>query len=166
MQSRAFSMIEILVSLMVISFAFLPIYNLFRFSRHGVWSNEKEIIATNYASDMINFLRERKAKELETAMGTAKEKTLANDSEIAAFFGAFNPPIEPPPAEPTGYYTRTLSLKCYDGKDPTLIGRIMDWILKRQSVLNYLVEVRVAYSKKQLGAKEGDEVVLYSIVMD
>lgn len=162
-----FSLLEILLSMTIISFAFLPIYNLFRFSHQGTRSNEREIFATNYASDLVNFLRDQKASVLDRPGLASRRIELNGDDAIRGFFQGFDPPRNPPPAVSEGF-VRSLVLEKFDGRDDSLvfIGPLRDFWLKKQSVPNYLAEVKVEYSKRQAGSKEGDEVVIYSLIMD
>lgn len=162
-----FSLLEILLSMTIISFAFLPIYNLFRFSHQGTRSNEREIFATNYASDLVNLLRDQKASVLDRHPGLASRRIELNgDDAIRGFFQGFDPPRNPPPAVSEGF-VRSLVLERFDGRDDSpVVGLFRDFWLKKQSVPNYLAEVKVEYSKRQAGSKEGDEVVIYSLIMD
>jgi len=66
-------MIEVLVALVFVSFSFLPIYNLFRFGQLGTVSNEKEVEATNYASDLTNFMRGPQSGELDLLFKGSKD---------------------------------------------------------------------------------------------
>jgi len=171
---RAFSMLEILVALVFMSFAFLPIYNLFRFGTRGTASNAREVEATNYASDLINFMRDRKATELATVFKDkeGKSKTLNNDSEIMDILRNIcktqgNDPIVPP-IEDKGY-TRSMVVTKYNASNDKgfggIVGWVSDFINRRRAVNNYLVSVRVAFSKPG-STNPDDEVVLYTIVMD
>ena len=157
-------MIEILVALMFVSFAFLPIYNLFRFGHHGTVSNEREIEATNYASDIINFLRTQKTQAINNNIKEAATAEFAlSDKDL---FTRFQFPPESF-AMSTGF-SRTIILKKFEGRDKTgslLINLVKDWWLKRISVPNYLVHVHVKFPKG-LAAGLEDEVFLSSIIMD
>ena len=82
---NGFSMLEIVVALVFVACAFLPIYNLFRTGSIGTASNINENIATNYASDMINFLRDLRYYQIEKA-DDSKKLTFSNDEETQAFF--------------------------------------------------------------------------------
>lgn len=165
-----FSMLEILVALVFVSFAFLPIYNMFRFGTRGVVSNAREIEETNYASDLINFMRDRKASELDPIVsGTiGKLKTFNNDKEIMEFLNKMsNPPGSKPAIPPieSKEYTRSMSITRYKATSTKLIGKILDGLKKRGEVANYLVSVRVAHVRAG-SVNADDEVVLYTIVLD
>lgn len=167
-------MLEILVALVFVSFAFLPIYNMFRFGTRGTVSNAREVEATNYASDLINFMRDRKASELKEVFknDAGKLKTLNNDAEIIEILNKMckTPGSEPiiPPIEEKGY-TRSMSVTKYTGANKKGIfgwsGAISDFLNRRGEVLNFLVSVRVAYARPG-STNPDDEVVLYTIVMD
>ncbi|RCK79154.1 MAG: hypothetical protein OZSIB_0268 [Candidatus Ozemobacter sibiricus] len=165
-----FSMIEILVALVFVSFSFLPIYNLFRFGHRGAVSNEKEIEATNYASDLINFMRDRKASELDTLFKSVKDPPeMKNDDEIADMIRRLN--LAPLPKVGEGY-VRSMKIKRFEGKNNKgpagIVGWLSDFINRRRAVNNYLVRVRVAYPLVGAGksSNQEDDVVLYTIVMD
>ncbi|HOY65469.1 MAG TPA: hypothetical protein PLP29_01195 [Candidatus Ozemobacteraceae bacterium] len=167
---RAFSLLEILVALVFMSFAFLPIYNLFRFGTRGTTSNAREIEATNYASDLINFLRDRRASDLAKVFkdDVGKLKTMNNDAEIMDQLrkmgsGGAGAAIVPP-IEEKGY-TRSMTVTKYKASSKSLGGMISDFINRRSNVMNYLVSVRVAYAKPGTTTPD-EEVVLYTIVMD
>ncbi len=162
---RGFSMVEILVALMFISFAFLPIYNLFRFGHHGTVSNEREIEATNYASDIINFLRTQKTQIIDQKIPEAATKEFSlTDKEFFTRFQLLADGFAMAPG-----YTRKLMLKKFNGSDKTgpmgVIGQVSDWWFNRVSVPNYLVHVHVKFPKGLASGHE-DEVFLSSIIMD
>jgi len=165
-----FSCLGILVALVFVSFAFLPIYNIFRFGTRGVVSNAREIEETNYASDLINFMRDRKASELDAIVTepAGKLKTLNNDKEIMDFLNKMSKPPGSKPAIPpieNKEYTRSMSITKYKATSTKLLGKIKDYFSKRAEVPNYLVSVRVAHVRAG-SVNADDEVVLYTIVMD
>ena len=158
-------MVEILVALMFVSFAFLPIYNLFRFGHHGTVSNEREIEATNYASDIINFLRTQKTQIIDQKIPEAATAEYALTDKD--FFNRFQLMAEGFSMS-TGF-TRKIILKKYRGSDKTgpggFIGARKDWRFNRVSVPNYLVHVHVKFPKG-LASNLEDDVFLSSIIMD
>jgi hypothetical protein len=159
-------MIEILVSIVFISFAFLPIYNLFRFGQQGTYSNEREIEATNYASDLVNFLRDRQITEMDQVFGSVTgEILLNNDGEIEAAFAKAN--LKTPPAVSQGY-NRKLMVRRFDGKNQSgflgIGGWLSDWKIKKRKVENFLVKVEVTYDRADI--KNAERVTLFSIVME
>lgn len=167
-------MLEILVALVFVSFAFLPIYNMFRFGTRGTTSNTREAEATNYASDLINFMRDRKATELKNVFKkkAGKPETLDKDDDIIAALNKMcNPPGSlpvVPPIEEKGY-VRSMTVTQYTAENKKGIFGVAGWFSdswkRRGQVMNYLISVRVAYAKP--GSSDfDDEVVLYTIVMD
>lgn len=165
-RKRAFSIIEILLALIFVSFAFVPIYNLFRFGHVGTTSNINEVTATGYASDLVNFVRDLPFARVQQAMGNNSSIILENDAEIIRFFN--NVGLRPPP-EPSEQFTRLLFLEHFDGRDTSGIfgipGFLRDLINDRRAVENYLIKVKVRYQRVP-GASSEEEVILYSIVME
>jgi len=163
-RSAAFSMVEILLALVFVSFAFLPIYNLFRFGQRGTWNNEKEIESTNYASDLINFMRDRNASELDKVFKkSTKTLLLPDDNVIESEIQKIDKNLVPPP-KVGQEYTRSMEVTWYNG-NTGLISAIIGWLTKKRSVPNYLIKVTVKYNVK--GQMMGDdEVSLFTIVMD
>ncbi|MDN5279560.1 MAG: hypothetical protein PWR01_3525 [Clostridiales bacterium] len=163
---NAFSLIEVLITMVFLSLAFLPLYNLFQFGQKGTTNNLQEVAATNYASDMINFVRDIKFYDFEKAAGSVENFRLANDDQIAAFFKRINN-LKPPPAceKP---FSRSMEVRKFKGRDSRgpvgVIGWISDLINKRRAVPNYLVTVKVEFPRQ--GGGEKDKVQLYTIVMD
>lgn len=160
--NKAFSLIEILITMVFVSLAFLPLFNLFQFGQKGTKNNLHEVAATNYASDMINFVREISFSEFSRAAGSVENFRLANDGQIVAFFRRIG--LKPPPAceEP---FSRSMDVRKFKGKDDRIFGWLSDWLKKRQQVHNYLVSVKVEFPRPA-GNEEKDKVTLYTIVMD
>jgi hypothetical protein len=162
----AFSIIEILITMVFLSLAFLPLYNLFQFGQKGTKNNLQEVAATNYASDLVNYIRELKFNQFEEAAGSIENFRLSNDSQIAAFFRRFDdvPPPPPPCEEP---YTRIVEVRKFKGKDSRgplgIVGWVSDLINKRRAVPNFLITVRVEFPRPK---DKTDQVSLYTIVMD
>ena len=165
-QRHAFSMIEVLIALIVVSIAFLPIYNLFRFGSMGTSNNIHEVTASNYAADLVNFVRDVKAQQIaEIAGSTATKIKLDSDAQIATFFLRLGLTAPPPVNEP---FSRRLELQKFDGRDTSGIagawGWLKDLILNRRRVPNYLICVKVAYPR--MNSSEKDDVTLFSMAMD
>ena len=159
-----FSMIELLVALMFVSFAFLPIYNPFRFGQRGTWSHEKEIVATNHAADLINFFREINIADLDKCFPGAKGKPASFDDSQLQDHLKKNLNLSLPPSELNDPdYSRKTTLIRYNGVGSKVLGIPGDWTYERSAVPNYLVTVEVDYKKKGMGE---DKVTLHTIVMD
>lgn len=158
-------MIEVLVTLMFVSFAFLPIYNLFRFGQRGTWSNEKEIVNTNFAGDLINYMREISVADLDKCFPSAKsEIKLADETQIKAALKRIN--MTPPDCPlPQVGVIRSMTLQRFEGLPGTLLGKLFDLFTQRVAVPNFLVTVTVNYHKPGMSMGE-DEVTLSTIVMD
>lgn len=159
----AFSLIEILITMVFLSLAFLPLFNLFQFGQKGTTNNLHEVAATNYASDLVNFLREISYTEFAKAAGSAENFKLVNDSQIAAFVKRINN-LKPPP-EVEDPFVRSMEVRKFVGKDNRTFGWAIDWFKKRQRVPNYLISVKVEFPR-MAGSSEKDRVTLYTIVMD
>lgn len=159
-------MVEILVALVFVSFSFLPIYNLFRFGQKGTVSNEKEIKATNYASDLINLIRDRKAKELDKAFGSPDVKEFKTEEEIADALKKIDANLAIP--VPEEGYERSMTLQRFKGKAKISLN-IIPWLKELfnsyPAVPNYLVTVKINFAKKGQPTPD-DEVCLMTIVMD
>lgn len=155
---NGFSMLEIVVALVFVACAFLPIYNLFRTGSIGTASNINENIATNYASDMVNFLRDLRYYQIEKA-DDSKKLTFSNDEETQAFFKKIKLNAPPTCEAP---YVRSVELEKFDRK--SLWEWIVDLWAKRTLVPSYLVTVKVSYPKST--GKGVDDVTLFSLIMD
>lgn len=156
---RGFSMIEILLALMFVSFSFLPIYNLFRFGQAGAKSNVKEVVATNYASDLVNFLRNMTHEDVKALVSSGDEVTFDDDSAIQGKFPNWNLKTE-------DGFKRSLVLRKFKGNKEGLAGLSGWWdnfINNRRSVPCYLAEVTVTFRKPAGG---DDEILLCTIIMD
>ena len=165
MQRKAFSMLEILISLIVVAVAFLPIYNLFRFGSQGAVNNIYEVTASNYAADLINFVRDIRSHQIKTVAGNSNKITLSSDEQIATFFSRIGLTAPPPVKTP---FSRRLELEKFSGRDVTgpagIIGWLSDLINKRRSVPNYLICVKVEFPR--MNSSEKDDVTLFSMAMD
>ena len=162
-EKKGFSLVEIMLTLVFISFAFLPIYNLFRFGSAGTVNNIYEVTATNYASDMVNFVRELKVYQVEKLIG--KSLLLKNDEDISKTFkriGIVAPVSTKVP------FVRSLEFKKFKGRNKKgllgISGFLSDLINQRRSVANYLAKVKVEFPRNT--GKGKDDVVLYTILMD
>lgn len=158
-------MLEILISLIVVAVAFLPIYNLFRFGSQGAVNNIYEVTASNYAADLVNFVRDIRSHQIMTVAGNSNKITLSSDEQIATFFSRIGLKAPPPVNEP---FSRRLELEKFSGRDVTgpagIIGWLNDLINKRRSVPNYLICVRVEFPR--MNSSEKDDVTLFSMAMD
>lgn len=165
MRRNAFSMLEILIALIVVAVAFLPIYNLFRFGSQGAVNNIYEVTASNYAADLVNFIRDIKAYQISEVAGNSNKITLASDEQIAAFFAKLDITAPPPVQAP---FKRRLELEKFSGRDVTgpagIIGWLSDLINKRKAVPNFLICVKVSYPK--MSGNMMDDVTLFSMAMD
>lgn len=161
-KNKAFSLVEILITMVFLSLAFLPLFNLFQFGTKGTTNNLNEVAATNYASDMINFVREISFTEFSKAAGSVENFRLADDGQIRAFFNRIG--LKPPP-DCQKPFSRSIEVRKFKGKDGRLFGWLSDWLKNRQAVPNYLVSVKVEFPRPA-GPGEKDKVSLYTIVMD
>ena len=168
-----FSMVEILVTFMFVSFAFLPIYNLFRFGLRGTVSNEREIESTNYASDLINFLRSQKIADLDAKFPEAKSTSFTTLDDKVVFTRL---QVDEQGFPMNKGFRRTLLIRRFKGADTgssnpnsgfwtALGGKIRDYYDDRVSVPNYLIHVRVKH-EAQGKTEPDDEIFLSAIVMD
>lgn len=158
-------MLEILIALVITAVAFLPIYNLFRFGSQGAVNNIHEVTASNYAADLINFVRDIRAHQIETVAGSSNKITLSSDEQIATFFSKIGLTAPPPVEKP---FMRRLELEKFKGRDVTgpggIVGWLKDLINRRRSVSNYLICVKVAFPR--MNTSENDDVTLFSMAMD
>ena len=104
-------MIEILIALVILSFGFLPIYNLFRQGSATTVNNIQENIATNYASDLINFCKDLKYYQINSATDDKKFE-LKNDTEIQNFFSSKLDLTAPPSVQEP--FNRSVIIEKYD----------------------------------------------------
>ena len=162
---HAFSLVEVMIALIFLSFAFLPVYNLFRFGSQGTVNNVYEVTGTNYASDLINFVRDLRFYQIDQAGGSSDKITLKNDDEIKAFFDKAGLKAPPAVIEP---FARSLELSRFKGGDTRgilgVIGWLSDLIHKRRSVPTYLVNVKVTFPRTTGGGH--DDVALFSMVVE
>lgn len=159
-KETAFSMIEILLAVIFISFAFLPIYNLLRFGEIGTTSNINEVTATCYASDLINFVREIPFPLIKQVASNCPV-SFKGDAQIQSAFSKIS--IEPPPATDP-YFERSITFEEYQGKSSTLLGKFDDWFHKRVAVPNFIVRVKVEYPRIPNGPL--DNVILFSVLLE
>ena len=158
-------MIEVLISLVIVAVAVLPIYNLFMFGSQGTANNIHEVTASNYAADLINFVRDIKSHQIAAVAGSSNKITLSSDEQIATFFSRIGLTAPPPVNLP---FSRRLELEKFNGRDVTgpagILGWLSDLINKRRSVPNYLICVRVEFPR--MNTSERDSVTLLSMAMD
>lgn len=152
-------MIEILVALVILSFGFLPIYNLFRQGSATTVNNIQENIATNYASDLINFCKDLKYYQINSA-SSEKKFELRNDEEIKDFFLSKLNLNAPPGVEAP--FNRSIIIEKFDTRG--IVEFIKDIIANRKKVPSYMVTVKVTFPK--MSGKGEDDVTIYSIIMD
>ncbi len=161
----AFSLVEVMIALIFLSFAFLPIYNLFRFGSQGTVNNVYEVTGTNYASDLINFVRDLRFYQIEQAGGKSDKITLKNDSEIKAFFEKIDLAAPPAAVEP---FARSMEMSRFKGRATIQSSGLLPWlsdlINKRRSTPNYLVSVKVTFPRTTGGGS--DDVTLFSLVVE
>ncbi len=160
---RAFSLIEVLVTMVFLSLAFLPLYNLFSFGQKGTTNNLQEVAATNYASDLVNLLRDLSFFEFAKAAGSVENFKLTGDGQISSFLKRINN-IKPLPACEVPF-SRSMEVRKFKGRDGRLFGWISDWLKNRQAVPNYLITVKVEFPRMG-NTSEKDRVTLYTMVMD
>lgn len=152
-------MIEILIALVILSFGFLPIYNLFRQGSATTVNNIQENIATNYASDLINFCKDLKYYQINSATDDKKFE-LKNDTEIQNFFSSKLDLTAPPSVQEP--FNRSVIIEKYDTRG--IVELIKDIIANRKKVPSYMVTVKVTFPK--MSGKGEDDVTIYSIIMD
>ncbi|MDD2624990.1 MAG: prepilin-type N-terminal cleavage/methylation domain-containing protein [Candidatus Riflebacteria bacterium] len=157
---RAFTMIEVVVAVMLIAMAFVPMLNLFKFGSQGTVNNVNEVTATNYASDLVNFVREIQHYKLEEVIKDKIE--LSGDTKIKDFFTQ-QLKLNPPPLveEP---FERSIEIKRYDGAPKNWLGAIIAVIKKRQVVNSFLFSVTVTFPRPSKSGK--DKVKLFSMVVE
>lgn len=170
-RQQGFSLIEVLIALIFMSLAFLPIYNLFRFGSQGTVNNVYEVTANNYASDLVNFIRDLKVYQIDAAaevQGKNPEKDeikLKNDDEINVFFKTIGLNSPPSTLHP---FVRSVEMKRYKGNDVAgiagTVGWLRDLLNDRRSVDNYLIRVCVQFPRSSGGGF--DDVTLFSMVLD
>lgn len=173
MKSRfGFTMIEILIALVILSFGFLPIYNLFRQGSATTVNNIQENIATNYASDMINFCKDLKFTKINDA-DNRTDIPLEDDVKIHDFFSQEKIKVEPPTAVEKPFArsmhlhkvdTRTFWSGLITGGIAAIKERREDRKKNRKAVPAYIVTVTVTFPR--MSGKGEDEVTLYSLIMD
>ncbi|NLM17326.1 MAG: hypothetical protein GX221_06385 [Candidatus Riflebacteria bacterium] len=90
--SRAFSMLEIVVTLVILTLTFLPLYRLFSYGTQGTVSTVNETAATSYASDLLELVKELTFQDLKVCLdenpGTTEGdfRVYSGDDAIKAFF--------------------------------------------------------------------------------
>ena len=138
---RGFTIIELLMALLFMSFAFLPIFNLFRFGQEGAQSSKMEVEGTNYASDILNAFRTLSVAEIRTRLKPTDNVPYTDDAicnQLSTLFGINLPRVKSP-------FRRTVTLVQFAGQAGTFIGAIVEWIKQLQKVPCYLVIVDIDY---------------------
>ena len=154
---RGFSLLEILLALVFVSFSFLPIYNLFRFGQVGAKSNVKEVEATNYASDLVNFLRNMTYSDISEKVGSGDEFAYDDDAAVKKTFSTWD-------LETGEGFTRSLVLRRFPGVRSGFFNKLLDsFVHRRRAVPNFLAEVKVTFRKPAGG---DDEILICTIIMD
>lgn len=193
MKSRfGFSMIEIVVGLIILAVGFLPIYNLFRQGSATTVNNVQETIATNYASDIINFCKELKYSELKkiNITGTEEFKDADFQDKIHSIPGRQNLVIPPIEEEYQKRFKRTITLieDPIPEKNKSFLEKIKDaakLIFKgevdhafhqeayerKSYVPTYTVKVDVTFPRNLAkddieDDKQKEHITLYSMIMD
>jgi hypothetical protein len=161
----AFSMIEILIALMFISLAFLPMFHLFRFGQRGTWSNEKEILATNHAADLLNFVRELSVAQIDSCVPKADQGVTLTDTIFQDILKDRLNLTLPPSDARIGFALRTLTLIRFPGSSQGASGQPGSWFYDRSCVPNFLVSVEVDYHHQGF-SMGSDRVVLRTIITD
>lgn len=173
-----FSMIEIIIALIIIAIGFLPIYNLFRQGTKTTVSNVQETVATNYASDLINFCKDLRYFQIKPIVDDEKTFTEGDgENQIKEFIEQINPDLADNWKSVPEPYTRTLKIKRYDSRgwsefwsDFTHEG----WseLFEKKSLIPCCsIKVTVSFPRMMSKKKENDksnieEVTLHSILMD
>lgn len=159
-------MVEIAIALFLVAVAFLPIYSLFSYGRQGTENNVFEVTASNYASDMINFIRDLKPEQIRKAPSFSgqTEITLNDDADAEAFFKTIS---LVPPSKVLEPYSRKVSIsdKWHKNWLEKIWDKILDLFERRQQIDSMLARVEVTFPKPDR-SKGLDKVVLYSIIMD
>lgn len=170
---KAFTMAEIAVALFVIGCAFIPMFNLYNFSSRGTSNNINEIVATNYASDLINCVRDipyRTLKKIveESVKGGEKKEKEYKENELDDFFSNTNsdtPQINDEGKKSANVpYERHLKITHFHGEPEGLLATLFSKIKKQQTIPSYLITVSVDFPS--LSKKGKEKVVLYSVVVE
>jgi len=168
---RGFSLIEILITLVFVSFAFLPIYNLFRFGTRGTATTEREVLCTNHASDLANLFRELSVTQVEQCFPSltsgGQETSLPDDSQILnAVKAAFPTPPDFLTTLPPNF-ERSMHIKRLDGGRPGIFGGFADAWQHRSKVPTFIITVTVKSKGSTQKTNIGDDsVTLVTLVMD
>lgn len=166
---RAFTLVETTIGLFVIAIAFIPIYNLFQFSSKGTTNNINEIIATNYASDLLNCVREIPYEKLREKNISDEEYDESRIEKFCSDAGIIPPKISEEDSKQdsrTGepLYSRTLKITYYDGKPHGFLENLLNIFKKQQCLPSYLVKVTVKYPSAS--NKQNEPVTLYSLILE
>ena len=171
MKSRfGFTVVEIVIALVIIAIGFLPIYNLFRQGSVGTVNTINETIATNYASDLVNFCKDLNQTQIYDK-DNRKEIEFENDNEIITFFQ--DKLGLTAPSEVQAPFIRKMKLKRFHdyfdrGLFSGLLELFKDIINGRKFVPAYVVEVTVTFPRNNARTDNADrdDVTLYTLIMD
>lgn len=172
-------MIEIIIGLIIIAIGFLPIYNLFRQGSKTTVTNVQETVATNYASDLINFCKDFKYYQIEPVIDDEEtyEEGEGKD-EIKDFISKINADLADNWKTVPEPYVRKLTLHHYKRKLQIDWGLIKDLFTEgfnetielRTQVPCYSIKVTVTFprmmSKRKDDKSNIEEVILESILID
>ena len=170
---KAFTIAEIAVALFVIACAFIPMFNLYKFSSRGTSNNINEIVATGYASDLINCVRDVPYRTLKKIVGESvkggevKEKEW-DEAHLEDFFSETNsntPKMNDEEKKSANVsYERTLKITHFHGEPEGIIATLFSKIKKQQTIPSYLITVSVDFPS--LSRKGKEKAVLYSVVVE
>ncbi len=197
MKSKSgFSMIEIVISLIILAVGFFPVYNLFRQGSAGTANTVQETVATNYASDLINFCKDLRYTQLKD-VGNIQDDTPYSDSQFQTIIDQYrqdpnaseeaNTELKIPniDEEEAILYKRTITFTDFPlptKQNPGFWQRIWQKIKdaigvggreeqeRRNYVPSYKVTVKVQFpkgnGKLDENESKNDEVTFYTIIMD
>ena len=173
-------MIEVVIGLIIIAIGFLPIYNLFRQGTKTTVNNVQETVATNYASDLINFCKDLRYYQIKSIVSDEEtyEEGEGKD-EIKDFISKIDPDLADNWKSIPEPYVRKITLHHYPKKtkiDSTLIIDLFTKGIKEAIELStqvpcYSIKVTVSFPRMMSKKKENDksnieEVILHSILLD
>ncbi len=146
MFSRGFTLIELLLALLILSFAFLPMFNLFRYGAEGTQSTRMETEGANYAGDILNAFRTLSYQEVKTQLGadlSGSPKSHAyTDAEICGKlkqrFKLEIPLVKKP-------FSRQVTIVEFQGQANTLLGILIEKLRRLQAVPCFLVIVDIDF---------------------
>lgn len=162
-----FTMVEIVIAMIILVIGFFPIYNLFKQGSGTAVNNIQETIATNYASDLINFCKDLRYSLIDkyhlfNGNDNPDPLVLENDTKIIEFFKEIDDTLTPPPSVDVPFI-RSLTITKFARRG------FMEWLTdlfkKRRKVPTFLIEVKVTFPRMG-GRNNDDDVTLFSLIMD